>query len=292
MGEEELLIRGAESFGVELDEEQVGRFFLFMDMLEEWNKHINLTAIEDRRDIIVKHFVDSLSLMPYIMEEYIKTTDFRGAGSRFRIADVGSGAGFPGIPAAIALERRNCKTDLIDALAKRVKFLEAVIGKLGYGKSSNISISNSINSSNSISSISSISGKIEVEAIHLRAEDAGKNLLFREQADIAAARAVATLPVLAEYCLPLVREGGIFIAMKGPAPDADANTNAFANSNAESETGRAVNALRLLGGEIEKEVRIKLPFSDFRRTLYIVRKTGKTPPKYPRRAGKPEAQPL
>jgi 16S rRNA (guanine527-N7)-methyltransferase len=226
---------GAADFGAELDDCMVRRFFEYKKMLLEWNEKMNLTAITDDRDIILKHFVDSLSILPCLKEAK-------------KIVDVGTGAGFPGIPLKIALP--GLETALMDSLDKRIKFLEAVIDELG------------------------LEG---VKAVHIRAEDAGRSEKFREEFDAVTARAVASLPVLLEYCLPLVKTGGIFIAMKGSSED---------------EVAVSGTALDILGGEIEEVRNFALPGSDIKRSVIIVRKVRQTPTKYPRKAGKPSKEPL
>ena len=145
----------------------------YMKLLLEWNEKINLTAITEEDDIILKHFVDSLTILKYIKE-----------GNS--IVDVGTGAGFPGIPLKIA--REDIKVTLVDSLNKRILFLNEVIEKLGLQK---------------------------VETLHFRAEEFGQNKKYRESFDIATSRAVANLSTLVEYLLPLVKVGGICICMKG-----------------------------------------------------------------------------
>lgn len=169
-----LLKEGVKEYGVSLDDHQIGQFLKYMEMLKDWNTRINLTAIEDDRDIIIKHYTDSLSILPYIENKAVK------------LIDVGTGAGFPGIPVNIA--RQDIDVTLLDSLDKRVKFLSEVIGALELKN---------------------------IRAIHGRAEDYGANKEYRESFDISVARAVANLPVLLEYCLPFVKPEGIFIAMKG-----------------------------------------------------------------------------
>lgn len=178
----DLLKKGAKHYGIDISISQIEQFTLYMELLKEWNKKINLTAIEDDREIIIKHFIDSLSIFPYI----------KSVGKK--MIDVGTGAGFPGIPLKIV----NSEIDvtLLDSLEKRVKFLNEVIEKTD--------ISN-------------------INTVHGRAEDFGVNPKHREKYDIAVARAVANLPVLIEYCLPFVKINGIFIAMKG------SNTEEFSN---------------------------------------------------------------
>ena len=147
-----------------------------MDILLEWREKFNLTAISSPRDVVLKHFADSLSLVPHIGVDVLD------------IIDVGTGAGFPGIPLKLALPR--LRVTLLDAVNKRVGFLNAVIEAL----------------------------RLEgIRAIHARAEDAAHAAAFREAYDLAVSRAVAALPALTEYSLPFVRPGGSFIAMKGPS---------------------------------------------------------------------------
>ena len=145
-----------------------------MNLLVEWNKKINLTAITEEKDIILKHFVDSLTVLKYIKENK-------------SIVDVGTGAGFPGIPLAIMND--SLKITLVDSLNKRINFLNEVCSK--------IKLKNT-------------------KAIHSRAEEFGQDNNYRESYDIAISRAVSNLTVLAEYLLPLVKVGGKIICMKGP----------------------------------------------------------------------------
>ena len=183
----ELLEKGALHYEKTITNQQLEQFVKYMELLKDWNTKINLTAIEDDREIIIKHFIDSMSILPYVKD------------SEQKLIDVGTGAGFPGIPLKIV--NKNIEVTLLDSLEKRVKFLNEVI------KSINISGVNSI------------------RAVHGRAEDMGMNPIYREKYDIAVARAVANLPVLLEYCLPFVKINGIFIAMKG------SNTEEFDNCN-------------------------------------------------------------
>lgn len=232
-----LLENGAKKYDISLTEEQVKKFSLYAKLLKEWNEKINLTAITDDEGIVIKHFLDSLSLLPSIQGESPK------------IIDIGTGAGFPGIPLKIAGEKY--KVTLLDSLDKRVKFLNEVC--------SSLSLKN-------------------ISAIHGRAEDFGADKKYREQYDIAVARAVAALPVLLEYCLPFVKIGGVFIAMKGP--------------DSKEEVNESKKALDVLGGEIEEVRNIILPSSDNERCIIIIRKCRQTNPNYPRKSGKPTKQPI
>ena len=168
-----ILDEAAGKAGFNLTPQQLEQFDTYYRMLVETNKVMNLTALTEPQDVAVKHFVDSL--MAY-------DTYFPGKV----LADVGTGAGFPGIPLKIFCP--SLKVVLIDSLAKRLNFLQNVIEALQLQ---------------------------DIECVHLRAEDAGKNAAHREKYDIVTARAVARLSVLAEYCLPLVKTGGMFIAFKG-----------------------------------------------------------------------------
>lgn len=161
-------------FEEEIDDNKIQKFYDYMNLLVEWNKKINLTAITEEKDIILKHFVDSLTVLKYIKENK-------------SIVDVGTGAGFPGIPLAIMND--SLKITLVDSLNKRINFLNEVCNK--------------INLEN-------------IKAIHARAEEFGQDNNYRESYDVAISRAVAKLTVLAEYLLPLVKVGGKIICMKGP----------------------------------------------------------------------------
>lgn len=231
-----LLIEGAAKFNVSLSEDQVEQFNKYMGLLKEWNAKMNLTAIEADRDIILKHFIDSLSVITHIENKAA------------RLIDVGTGAGFPGIPLKIAYDKLN--VTLLDSLDKRIKFLNEVIGQLG------------------------LKG---IKSFHGRAEDYGAKAEFREKFDFAVARAVASLPVLLEYCLPFVKVGGSFIAMKGSSTE---------------EVSQSQKALEVLGGEIADIEEMSLPSSDIKRNIIVVRKLRHTPTKYPRKAGKPSKEPV
>lgn len=239
----ELLLKGAGEFGISLKPEQQSKFFEYMEMLKEWNSKINLTSIEEDNDIILKHFIDSLSIMPCI-KSYIENIK----NKNIYMIDVGTGAGFPGIPVKIVCDEINMI--LLDSLGKRVKFLDEVISQLGFDG---------------------------IKAVHSRAEDSGMNAEYREKFDISVARAVSSLPVLLEYCLPFVKINGLFIAMKG----SDA-----------TEIDTCKNALDILGGKIEEVKNLQLPFSDIKRNIIIIKKFRHTSSKYPRKAGKPSKEPL
>ena len=172
----ELMIHGTNSIGVCLSDHQMKQFFQYYRMLIETNKVMNLTAITELSDVVSKHFLDSLSLVKVVKDLSQK---------EYSIIDVGTGAGFPGIPLKIAYP--NLKIALLDSLNKRVKFLQSVIDELGLDN---------------------------IEGMHGRAEDYGLNTKYREKYDLCVSRAVANLSTLSEYCLPFVKVGGSFISYK------------------------------------------------------------------------------
>lgn len=163
----------SEKIGIKLPDEQLNEFYEYMQLLLEWNEKMNLTAITDPEEVIKKHFVDSITIKKYIKEEN-------------RLIDVGTGAGFPGIPLKIV--DKSIKLTLLDSLNKRINFLNEIIEKLSLK---------------------------EVNTIHSRAEEYAKNKA-RESYDVAVSRAVADLPILLEYLMPYVKLNGICICMKGP----------------------------------------------------------------------------
>ena len=170
----EELKKSLDVINIKLNEKQIKQFYDYMNLLIEWNKKINLTAIIEPKEIILKHFVDSLTISKYINE---KST----------LIDVGTGAGFPGIPLKIL--RNDIKITLVDSLNKRIKFLDEVIEKLN------------------------LDG---IKTVHGRAEEIGRNREYREKFDYATSRAVANTAILSEYLIPLVKINGKCIYMKGP----------------------------------------------------------------------------
>lgn len=221
---------------ISLLKEQYGQFYAYMELLIEWNEKMNLTAITDPKEIILKHFVDSLTIAKYVKEDK-------------SIIDMGTGAGFPGIP--IKIYRKDVKVVLADSLNKRIKFLDEVIDKL----------------------------KLEnVETIHCRAEELGKNKQYREKFDYATSRAVANLSTLSEYLMPFVKLNGKCIFMK--------------TIEVEEEFEKAKKAIKTLGGKIEKVDKFEIPESDLGRSIIIVKKEKITPSKFPRKPGTPAKEPL
>lgn len=220
------------SAGIGINREKYELFGKYAEMLTEWNRSVNLTGITDPAGISEKHFLDSLLIFAHCR-----------IPENSSVIDVGTGAGFPGLP--MKIYRPDLKVTLLDSLMKRVNFLKAVSDK-----------------------ISESDPKYAAVCIHGRAEDLGRDPKCREKYDIAAARAVAALPVLAEYCLPLVRTGGSFIAMKGPNEDLKAGER----------------AVKALGGEINEIHELALPCGD-RRVIAVIKKISATPTKYPRSSG-------
>lgn len=168
--------KGLDEFNIELSDFQYDQFISFYDMLIEKNKVMNLTAITEWKDVVTKHFLDSLSLIKY----FKNMTDVS-----YSVIDIGTGAGFPGIPLKIAFP--NLKVTLLDTLNKRVLFLQSVINELGLD---------------------------DIKAIHSRAEDLALDKQYREEFDLVVSRAVANLSVLSEYCMPFVKEDGYFVSYK------------------------------------------------------------------------------
>lgn len=233
----DLLQNYIQNFKISLTEKQYEQFQKYFELLVEWNEKMNLTAITDENGVALKHFADSLSLLNYV--------DIPQNSS---LADVGTGAGFPGVVLKIA--RPDIKLTLIDSLNKRLVFLSEVCSQLD----------------------------IEASLIHSRAEDGARDESLRESFDFVASRAVARMNVLSEYCLPYVKIGGAFCAMKG----------AMANE----EFKEALNAINTLGGKLENKYFFELPENGGERAIAVVRKAKNTPPKYPRQSGKIKAKAL
>lgn len=217
-----------------LSKEQIEKFKVYYKSLIEWNEKINLTAITDESEVITKHFADSLSILKYIK-------------NNSKVIDVGTGAGFPGIPLKIANE--SLKITLLDSLNKRVLFLDEVIKELNLK---------------------------DINTIHGRAEEVAHDKDHREQYDIAVCRAVAKLNVLAEYMLPYLKVGGVFICMKGP--------------NINEEIDSSMKAIKLLGGKIEKVESFEL--EENQRNIIIIKKEKNSPKNFPRKAGTPSKSPI
>lgn len=234
--EEKEFNRVIQGFVPQITEVQRSQFYNYMNMLIEWNNKINLTAITEPDEIILKHFVDSMTILKEIKDNSI-------------IVDVGTGAGFPGIPLKIANE--SLEVVLLDSLNKRINFLNEVINKLELKN---------------------------INSIHFRVEEAGQNVDYREKFNVATSRAVASLNILVEYMLPLVKVGGKCICMKG--------------SDIDEELENSKKAIEILGGKIEKIERFNLANTDIKRNVIIIKKIKETPKRYPRKAGTPSKEPI
>lgn len=232
-----LLQNYIKDYKITLTENQYEQFQKYFELLAEWNEKMNLTAITDESGVALKHFADSLSLLNFV--------DIPQNSS---LADVGTGAGFPGVVLKIA--RPDIKLTLIDSLNKRLVFLGEVCAQLS----------------------------IEAELIHSRAEDGARDEKLRESFDFAVSRAVARMNVLSEYCLPYVKVGGAFCAMKG--------------AQANEEFKESLNAINTLGGKLENKYFFELPENGGERAIAVVRKVKNTPQKYPRQSGKIKAKAL
>lgn len=233
---------GLDKLGINLSDSQVEQFVCFYDILTERNKVMNLTAITEPVEIIEKHFLDSLSL--------VKAVDL---SCDMNVIDVGTGAGFPGIPIIISYPQ--LRFTLLDSLNKRILFINDVIKLLNLQN---------------------------VETIHGRSEELGRNVKYREQYDLCVSRAVANLSVLSEYCIPFVKNGGKFISYK--------------SGNHENEVENAKNSVEKLGGKLGEIVDFSMTDSTrgekIGRSLVVIDKIKKTPNKYPRKAGVPLKEPL
>jgi len=238
------LQKRAKEAGIELDKDQIGKFLLFLQELKEWNRKFNLTAINDEEEILVKHFIDSLSCLLGIPSKIYKKIR--------KIIDIGSGAGFPGIP--LKIYQPKLDITLLEATRKKVEFMRYISRKLGFERS--------------------------LEVIHGRAEEYGRNGEYREKYDLAVSRAVSNLAILAEYCLPFVKIGGIFISQKG--------------REITGELQKAGKAIEVLGGRINKVIPYKLPLreEELERNLVVMDKVEKTPEDYPRRPGVVAKRPI
>lgn len=220
----ELFVESLKPYNISLSDEKIEMFDKYASLLVEWNSKFNLTAIKDADGIVVKHFVDSLIVLG---ENKIE-------GS---LIDVGTGAGFPGLPLLITND--NLDVTFLDSTGKKIKFIKTVLDELG----------------------------LFADTVNARAEEAAKDEFLRENFDFATARAVSNLRDLSEYCLPFVKVGGKFISMK--------------SAKTEEEITDAKEAIKVLGGEIEKVNSFELADCG-ERTLIFVKKVRPTPTKYPR----------
>ena len=232
------LQKAAAEYGIALSYKQMEQFNRYFELLVEWNEKINLTAITEPKEVAIKHMIDSITAY-----------DEKIFQDGVTVIDVGTGAGFPGLPLKIFCPE--IKLTLMDSLNKRIKFLQTVVEELGLQ---------------------------DVECVHARAEEGARNKKYRESFDLAVSRAVARLPILCEYCLPFVKKGGHFIALKG--------------MQFHEEAEEAAKAIKVMGGS-KTEIRpVKLPELDDKRAVITITKTMPTPKAYPRKAGTPTKNPI
>lgn len=234
----EQFIAALKDKGIHLSDFQLKQFDIYFHTLVEWNNKMNLTAITEEDEVYLKHFYDSISASFYF--------DF---SDEITLCDIGAGAGFPSIPIKICFP--SIKLTIVDSLQKRITFLNHLAKEL---QLENVSF------------------------IHDRAETFAKRTGMRESFDVVTARAVARMSVLTELCLPLVRQNGHFVALKGAA--------------GQEELEKANYAIKTLGGEVKSINHFTLPGEDSERNIVIVEKKRKTPTKYPRKPGTPGKEPL
>ena len=234
----DLMRKAAEEVEIDLTEEQYNQFIKYMRLVQEWNEKINLTAITEDEEVIKKHFIDCMKAF--------KSTPIRNAET---IIDVGTGAGFPGVP--IAILNPKCKVTLLDSLNKRINFLNIVVSELNLKN---------------------------VTTIHSRAEDGARKPELREKFDVATSRAVANMAVLSEFCMPYVKKGGFFVALKGPA--------------IEEEISNSGNAINILGGKLNQIIEVSIEDTDLKHNIVEVEKISNCPKNYPRKAGIVNKKPL
>ena len=234
----DLMKEAANEVGLELTEVQYEQFIKYMRLLQEWNEKINLTAITEDEEVIKKHFIDCIKAF--------KSDAIKNAK---KIIDVGTGAGFPGLP--IAIMNPNVEVTLLDSLNKRINYLNIVIRELGLKN---------------------------VITIHSRAEDGARKPELREKFDVATSRAVANMAVLSEFCMPYVKKGGYFVALKGPSIDEELNNGS--------------NAIKILGGELKSIIGVSIEETDLKHNIVEIAKIKSCPKTYPRKAGTITKKPL
>ncbi len=210
---EKLMNEGLEGLSLTLSDKQKEQFYQYYELLIEWNKVMNLTAITEMDEVVTKHFVDSLLLIKVIPDLDIK---------EYKCIDVGTGAGFPGIPLKIAFP--NLEITLLDSLNKRVGFLNEVIRTLGLEK---------------------------IQAVHGRAEDYGRDGKYREQYDLCVSRAVANMSTLSEYCIPFVAKGGHFVPYKSGKVEEEVKQAVSAVKKLGGEMGEVITHI-LPGTDVER----------------------------------------
>ncbi len=251
-----LLRDGARVLGLHLTAEHVRAFRIYYRELVAWNRKFNLTTVTRYEEVQIKHFLDSLTCLLALPlpgaapgERLPNVVPLSHKDTPLLCIDVGTGAGFPGLP--VKIMHPALRVTLLESSRKKLAFLEHLVECLG------------------------LEG---VDLLRARAEEAGQDAHHRERYDVVLARAVADLAVLAEYCLPLCRKGGCFIAQKG--------------ADIEAELGEAAAAINLLGGKCREVKAVHLPGLREPRSIVVVDKVVETPAKYPRRPGIPRKRPL
>ncbi|MCR5716939.1 MAG: 16S rRNA (guanine(527)-N(7))-methyltransferase RsmG [Lachnospiraceae bacterium] len=227
-----------QAYHLTMTDRQLEQFQAYYELLITWNEKMNLTAITELSEVLQKHFLDSLAIASCI-----------DLSSKKQILDVGTGAGFPGIPLKIMFP--SCEIVLLDSLQKRLTFLDEVIERL------------------------QLNG---ISTVHGRSEDLSHKIEYREQFDLVVSRAVANLSTLSEFCIPFVKQGGLFVAYK--------------SEKTEEEIMQAKAAIHLLGGKVFRTEEYSIPETELYRTLVMIEKVEHTSKKYPRKAGTPLKNPL
>lgn len=234
-------VAALKEYQITVSQAQMDQFALYFDRLVAVNKNVNLTAITEQEAVYLKHFFDSVTPALYLADLRQKPLS---------VCDIGAGAGFPSLPLKILFPQ--LKITIVDSLNKRIHFLEELVATLGLR---------------------------DVTLVHDRAETFSQpQSPYREQFDVVTARAVASLNVLAEFCLPAVKVGGQFIALKA--------------SQSDNELAEADYAVTLLGGQVKQDLALTLPETQDPRHIIVIDKVAPTPAKYPRRAGVPVKKPL
>jgi 16S rRNA (guanine527-N7)-methyltransferase len=234
----DVMEKACKKVGLNFDEDKYNKFMKYKEMIQEWNEKINLTTITEDSEIVQKHFIDSINIFNF---KFLKNSK--------NLIDVGSGAGFPGLP--IKIVNSDIEVVLLDSLNKRVNFLNEVIKELDLK---------------------------DIKTIHGRAEDFGKDKEYREKFDIATSRAVANMTVLSEFCMPYVKVGGYFLALKGPS--------------IEQELKDSRNAIGTLGGKIQDIIKVDMEDSEMNHNLVVIKKMRATDMRYPRKAGMVTKKPI
>ena len=238
-----ILTNTLKNYNLSLSDEQLSQFEAYFNFLHEYNQHTNIVSSADEKTVIIKHFIDSISLN--ILKEKFHLPD------NSKIIDIGSGGGFPGVP--LIIMNQEWKLCAVDSIGKKTKFIELLAKKLGVDD--------------------------RVEILTARAEELGQNTAYREKFDIAVSRAVCQLNTLCEYCLPLVKKDGYFIAYKSKLVN--------------EELKQSEKAISIIGGKFIETAPYLLPDEEaVERNLTVIKKIKTTPAQYPRKTGIPKKNPL